>query len=141
MTETRHTKPSFFDRFFNQFWLATSPAEFWGRWNPGVAGLTLSGYAKSIRWYRRKFHRVSPKAYRTGVLLLLFTLSGLLHDLFVCILFRKYDNLILTKFFVINGLYVIVERVYGVRLTFGDNLNKRLMTAVLIMFSLIIAKY
>ncbi|KAF8841623.1 hypothetical protein BDN67DRAFT_949207 [Paxillus ammoniavirescens] len=96
-------RPSQWPPLFDSPWLSTSLGDLWGR-----------------RWHQMLRHMLltlggRPFGYlfgRMGGIIGVFLLSGIFHDLEFRSLGRGGNSLFLTGFFVINGVGVVLERIW-----------------------------
>ena len=99
-----HQHPSQWPRLFDRPWLSTSLSELWGR-----------------RWHqmvRYSFSKVGgvPLSYlfgQPGAVLGTFLMSGIFHDVEIRAVGRGGDTLVLVRFFVMNGVGILVERAWA----------------------------
>nr|Q9XGY6.1 RecName: Full=Long-chain-alcohol O-fatty-acyltransferase; AltName: Full=Wax synthase [Simmondsia chinensis]AAD38041.1 wax synthase [Simmondsia chinensis] len=95
---------------FNEPYLATSLQDFWGRrWNlmvSDILGLTTYQPVRRVlsRWVRLRWEVA-------GAMLVAFTVSGLMHEVFFFYLTRARPSWEVTGFFVLHGVCTAVEMV------------------------------
>ncbi|KKS38995.1 MAG: hypothetical protein A3G49_02815 [Candidatus Sungbacteria bacterium RIFCSPLOWO2_12_FULL_41_11] len=111
------------------FWQATSPADFWSKWNPGVH----NGFVMFLKGWARLFGK---KAIFLAVPFI-FLVNGLFHDIIIVRIISGNDGFPFTMFFSLNLIVVLIER--GIRkitrtklLLPIPNIFKTLLTFVLL---------
>ena len=116
-----------------KFWEANSVADFWSKWNPVVHYSLL----KLLRLVRR---RLGTPNVVPPTILAIFLFEGLLHDFLVwCVGFGAWNpKFCFTSFFLMNGVFVIVERFSGVSVLL-PTIIKKILTFTWIICSFWIA--
>lgn len=112
--------------------MATSPADFWSKWNPGVHNT----YLCLLKFIRRA---TGSKICVIPAILFIFAFNGFLHDLIITKLILRDGGFPWTIFFLLQFVMVATERTFKVRLSWLSHIIKTLLTFGWIVVSLGIA--
>jgi hypothetical protein len=127
--------------FPGYFWFAESPADFWTKWNPGLHSYFVWMYKRLLRWFYRKTGRGFGHFVHGVYIITVFVVMGVLHDLFVYAIVDEFP-LFSTTYFCLNGMLVLLETKFGLRLSWGRHRYVRRVTTLIVVAStLVLAGY
>lgn len=112
---------------------ATSPADFWNKWNPGLH----NSHLKFLIWARR---RINSRHLMLPVSGLIFIFNGVWHDFFLVfipgLILGINFGLPFVTFFTLQFIITSLERVCGIRCPRVPAFIKTVLTFALIFTSL-----
>jgi hypothetical protein len=118
---------------FGNFWQATSPADFWSKWNPGLH----NAYLALLVWVRRT---TGLKWTVPPTMLFIFFFNGLWHHLLITKLIFREDGFFFIIFFMLQFVVVATEKTLKLRAPLLPATLKRFITLGYIICSSTVAK-